>query len=60
MKKESQKIKEISKKRHKNIYKRKKIDLSTLKEAYKKGLLKFDSEDIAEAILKEFKKGISK
>ncbi len=55
MKKETQKAKEILKKH----FKEKKTDLGKLKEAYKKGKLEFDSEEIAEAILKEFKKGMT-
>ena len=34
--------------------------LEELKTAYKKGKLKFDSEKIAESILREFKKGFIK
>ena len=35
-------------------------ELTVLKNAYKKGLLKFDSKTVAKAILKEFKSGMTK
>ena len=37
-----------------------KKELEQLKSKYKKGLLKFDSKELAESILKEFKTNLTK
>ena len=57
--------KNIDKKRAKDLTEKEysplsKKELAKLRTNYQKGLLKFDSKDIAEAILKEFKQGLTK
>ena len=57
--------KNIDKKRKKGLNEKEylllsKKELAKLKIYYQKGLLKFDSKDIAEALLKECKQGLTK
>ncbi len=52
---------QVNKKKQKNIKKSitKPEDLKKLKSLHKKGLLKFDSKEIASAILEDFRLGIT-